>query len=388
MKTYKLDGEIASFDFHDASGFWAFCGPKSLNDFLAELKEDEPAEIEINSPGGSVIAGMAMANAIKNSKAKITAHISGLCASMATVVACACDEIKIEEASLWMIHNPWSSAEGNADELRKQAAILDQMKEIMIGFYRGKFSGVPEERLAELMADETWYTATECEANGLDCEVIPTATKYAAKLTTTDLAAAPDTVKAFFASAKPTDEIAKMLAAPSAPQVGGAVPCAPSAPQVGGAVPCAPFTPTNWEARFKGASKKINELTERLAAQQKSALDLCANFEAGNKDLKSQLEKANADLATAKANASEQLAQLDALKEAKAKADAELAQCRDTLAKAQAEATHLRETRALLTAGVLTPAEEALTYDQKLAAAKTPEARENLRRQKATGKIN
>ena len=372
MKTYKLDGEIASFDFHDASGFWAFCGPKSLNDFLAELKEDEPAEIEINSPGGSVIAGMAMANAIKNSKAKITAHISGLCASMATVVACACDEIKIEEASLWMIHNPWSSAEGNADELRKQAAILDQMKEIMIGFYRGKFSGVSEERLAELMADETWYTATECEANGLDCEVIPTATKYAAKLTTTDLATAPDTVKAFFASAKPTDEIAKMLAAP----------------QVGGAVPCAPSAPTNWEARFKGASKKINELTERLAAQQKSAANLCANFEAENKDLKSQLEKANADLATAKANASEQLAQLDALKEAKAKADAELAQCRDTLAKAQAEATHLRETRALLTAGVLTPAEEALTYDQKLAAAKTPEARESLRRQKATGKIN
>ena len=104
-KKYSLIGEITDFDYH---GFWGdYCSPKSLKAFLDTLSADDVAEIEINSPGGSVIQGVEMANAIKNCKAKIIAHVVGIAASMASVIACACDEIEMEEASVMMIHDPW-----------------------------------------------------------------------------------------------------------------------------------------------------------------------------------------------------------------------------------------------------------------------------------------
>ena len=136
-KKYCLIGEITDFDYH---GFWGdYCSPKSLKAWLDTLAPDEEAEIEINSPGGSVVQGIEMANAIKNSKAKIVAHVTGIAASMASVIACACDRIEMEEASFMMIHDPWSYVEGNAEEMRKQASVLDQMKAVIMSFYRGKF---------------------------------------------------------------------------------------------------------------------------------------------------------------------------------------------------------------------------------------------------------
>ena len=140
MKTYRLNGVIA--DFEDHSDFFDVCSPKGLKKFLDSLEDGERAEIEINSPGGYVVYGVEMANAIKNSKAHIVAHVVGMAASMASVIACACDEIVMEEASFMMIHDPWGYTEGNAEEMRKEAKLLDQMKEVCMGFYLGK-PGLP-----------------------------------------------------------------------------------------------------------------------------------------------------------------------------------------------------------------------------------------------------
>ena len=370
MKTYKLDGEIADFDYHSPSGAWSFCGPKSLHEFLDGLKDGEEAVLEINSPGGDVLSGMEMANAVKNSKAKLTAHVTGLCASMATVVACAADAIKMEEAAFWMIHNPWGMAVGDAEELRKQAALMDQMKSVMIGFYRGKFPGVAEDKLAELMSAETWYTGRECVANGLACELVATDVKYAARATTRTLANAPDAVKALFAHREMSD--AERAAVDAARAAAAAKPADPE--------------PADWETRYKGASRKINDLQGQLADAQKRAVAELAKYEADVASARKEAEDAKAALDKVTAELSARQADLDAQKERTAAAEAELAQMRDVLAQAQAEAQHLRDTRSLLTAGVLT-AQEAKTYDQLLASARTPEAREQLRRDKATGKI-
>ena len=45
--------------------------------------------------------------------------------------------------------------------MRKQASVLDQMKAIIMSFYRGKFKGRTEEEISALMSDETWYTGAE-----------------------------------------------------------------------------------------------------------------------------------------------------------------------------------------------------------------------------------
>lgn len=161
MKTYQLVGEIADFDYVSETFGFRICGPASLKKFLADCADGETVMIEINSPGGLCVPGMEMANAIKNSKAHVIAHITGMAASMASVIACACDEIKMEEAAFLMIHDPWSWTEGNAAAMRKEAQNLDQFKAVIMSFYRGKFNRTPEE-ISALMADETWFTGAEC----------------------------------------------------------------------------------------------------------------------------------------------------------------------------------------------------------------------------------
>ena len=200
-KKFSLIGEITDFDYH---GMWGdYNSPKPLKAWLDTLAPGEEAEIEINSPGGLVVQGVEMANAIKNSKARIIAHVTGIAASMASVIVCACDAIEMEEASFMMIHDPWGYALGNAEEMRKEASLLDQMKSVIMSFYRGKFKGLTENQISALMSDETWYTGTECKENGLDCTVIKSDVRAAASIVPHKFAKIPEAAAKFLTSKEP-----------------------------------------------------------------------------------------------------------------------------------------------------------------------------------------
>ena len=345
MKTYRLNGVIADFEYH--SDFFDVCSPKGLKKFLDSLDDGERAEIEINSPGGYVVYGVEMANAIKNSKAHIVAHVVGMAASMASVVACACDEIVMEEASFMMIHNPWGYSEGDADEMRREAKLLDQMKEVCMGFYLAKFSRTREE-LSSLMSDETWYTGNECLANGLSCTVVKSDLKAAACVAESHFKAIPEAAAHFLKIHALTPD--QQAAVDKAKAEQAAMP--PSPAQATGA---APAPACDWEARFKGASKKINELQDALATAGEAA-----------KTLKGQLDEANAALATAKAECEQLMAKVDEGAKALEARDKDLAAARDSLAKAESEVTRLRNGRQLLTAGVLTPSDSTPLHGKSL----------------------
>lgn len=371
-KVFKLTGEIADFDYH--SDFFDFTSSKAVKAFVDSLKEGEQATIEINSVGGLVTEGIAMANAIKNSKAEIKAHVTGLAASMASVVACACQKLVFDEASFFMIHNPWSFAIGNADELRHEASVLDTMKKACLSFYRGKFSGT-EEDLAKLMDAETWYTGKECQENGFACEVKPSDMKAAAAFSSKNFANVPEGAKAFLNVHEMTEdekvkieEVRKASLEPAKPA-------------------------DDWEARFKGASKKINELQDTIAARdariaelekktESAAIDtvdygaVCAerdSLKSEVENLKAQGEKSSKELATATAEVNSLKAKLDESEKA-------LAEVREQL-------DHVNQTRAILTGGVLTPSTEGSSYAEKMAKATKPEEREALRKAKLEGKI-
>lgn len=386
MKKYQLIGEIADFDYH--SDLWDFCGPKSLKAFLADLKVGEKAVIEINSPGGLVISGIEMANAIKNSRAHLIAHVTGIAASMASVIACACDEIQMEEASFLMIHDPWTYAEGNAEQLRKDAAFLDQCKSVCMAFYRGKFS-CDEKKLAELMSAETWYTGRECLENGLACTVVASDMKAAAKIGSRQFGKMPeaaaklyefrqmdDATKAAIEKAKAeqtagaetaTAETETPAAETATPAAETATPTAEPVAAAGAEVPHGTDGGENWEARFKGASKKINELQDAIKAH-----------EATIADLKGQLDRAGKDLTEAKDKVSELSGTVEKqAQDLKAKEN-DLAGVRNSLTKANERVKHLEETRNLLTGGVLSLPEDSAKVD--VDSGRTPEAREELRK--------
>ena len=377
-KKYSLIGEITDFDYH---GFWGdYCSPKSLKAWLATLSTDEEAEIEINSPGGSVVQGIEMANAIKNSKAKIVAHVTGIAASMASVIACACDSIEMEEASFMMIHDPWGYTEGNAEEMRKQASVLDQMKAVIMSFYRGKFKGLTEDQISALMSDETWYTGAECKENGLECTVIASDVRAAASIVGHKFAKMPEGAAKFLASKDLTDEgraeieaaRAKALAE-SSTENSSAASEAPAAPEAPAAEASAGG---DWEARYKGASKKINELQARIADLEKREQDRAHEtvdygaVVAERDGLKAQntaLEETAAAATKALRDFEDQVKQsgyedLAALIGAASGLKADLEKSEQDLAATREQLDHYKSTRDLLTGSVLSQGSGSSKY--------------------------
>jgi len=122
--------------------------------------------LRINSPGGSVFDGMAIYNALARHSAEVTSYIDGLAASIASVIALAGKKVVIAENAMMMIHNPWSYAAGNSEELRKVADVLDQIKETIINTYATR-TGLKRDEIAKMMDDETWFTAEEAIAKKL-----------------------------------------------------------------------------------------------------------------------------------------------------------------------------------------------------------------------------
>jgi Protease subunit of ATP-dependent Clp proteases len=127
---------------------------------------DDNLDVRINSPGGYVMEGLAIYNAIIRQKAKgrkVTTYIDGLAASMGSVLAMAGDDIVMADNALMMIHNPWDCACGDAADLRRAADKLDMIRDQIVGIY-AKQTGIEADALISMLDAETWMTAVEALA--------------------------------------------------------------------------------------------------------------------------------------------------------------------------------------------------------------------------------
>jgi hypothetical protein len=80
------------------------------------------------------------------------------------------EETRIAENALLMIHNPWSMTMGDADDLRKEADVLDKLKATLVNAYVRK-TGQPRAAIEQMMDDETWMDATEALEHGFVDEI-------------------------------------------------------------------------------------------------------------------------------------------------------------------------------------------------------------------------
>jgi len=107
-----------------------------------------------------VFDGLAIYNTIKQTKLKTRTFIDGLAASIASVVALAADEVVMGGNALFMIHEPWSMAIGSAEDMRKEAEVLDKVEGSILGTYVDA-SGGDEAEIKAWMEAETWMSAQE-----------------------------------------------------------------------------------------------------------------------------------------------------------------------------------------------------------------------------------
>lgn len=154
---------------------------QSFKQELDDLGEINTLNIYINSPGGDVFEGNTIMNMLKRKKCTKNVYIDGLAASIASVIAMAGDRVIMPSNSMMMIHNAWTYAVGNSNELRKLADDLDKVNASIRQTYLDKAGDkLDEETLITLMDNETWLTAQECYNYGL-CDVVGEDKNIAAK---------------------------------------------------------------------------------------------------------------------------------------------------------------------------------------------------------------
>ena len=177
-KKFLIAGSIVDTDVERET--YEDVTPAQVNAFLNKLGPNDDAQLDITSYGGSVSAGIAICNLLKQASAnghKTIAHVIGIAASMASAIACACDELKIDANSFLMLHLPWTMTMGNAIDLRKEAEVLDQYKDALIAIYRKKFD-MWDDGIEKMLAAETWIRGDSASLFGLKAEVIPTAEPF------------------------------------------------------------------------------------------------------------------------------------------------------------------------------------------------------------------
>lgn len=145
--------------------WWGNSGESCAKAFRKSLDQVGDVTIRINSPGGEVFAASDMYAAIKAHNGNVTVEITGLAASAASVIAMAGDTVLMAPTANMMIHDPWSCAMGNSDDMKHEAKVLDEIKESIINAYELK-TGMNRDKIARLMENETWMSAHTAKEMG------------------------------------------------------------------------------------------------------------------------------------------------------------------------------------------------------------------------------
>lgn len=141
-------------------------GLQSFKEELDNLGNISDLNIYMNTPGGEVFVATticSMLQRIKDNGTKIHTYVDGLCASAGTFILMMGDDINLYENSMIMIHKPIGYCEGNAIDFQKYIDLLDTVENsTMIPLYMKK-SKVDEDKLKELINEESWLGAKDTE---------------------------------------------------------------------------------------------------------------------------------------------------------------------------------------------------------------------------------
>lgn len=163
-----LSGEVLIDEY--AGWMWeddVFFSPAMVRRALAAVP-DGPLTMRINSYGGHTAAGEAIRAMIADRarlKGAVTMIVEGVAMSAATLILMGATRREMTSGSVLMIHNPSGGAWGEAEDLRKEADVLDLLARTFAAVY-AEASGKTPEDVMQIMADETWYGPQDAIAAG------------------------------------------------------------------------------------------------------------------------------------------------------------------------------------------------------------------------------
>lgn len=134
-----------------------------IADFLNK-NDDKDVTIFLNSPGGIVTEGLEVYSLLRASGRNITTVLTGMAASMGSIIFLAGDKRIAMTGSLYMVHKPSGLVWGDADEMRKEIEVLDKMQDSAEAIYRER-TGI--ENFHEYMDRESWFDTKEMKELGI-----------------------------------------------------------------------------------------------------------------------------------------------------------------------------------------------------------------------------
>lgn len=134
-----------------------------ISEFLNE-NDDKDITIFLNSPGGYVTEGLEIYNLLRASGRNITTVLTGMAASMASIIFLAGDRRIAMTGTLYMVHKPSGLAWGNADEMRKEIEVLDKMQDSAAAIYQER-TGI--EDFNDYMNEVTYFDTVEMKELGI-----------------------------------------------------------------------------------------------------------------------------------------------------------------------------------------------------------------------------
>lgn len=137
----------------------------------------EDIDLYINSPGGDVFAGLNVVNAIQKSKVQVTAHVEVMAASIAGVIALACDKIEIDKNSLVMLHNCWTVTSGDKKALEQDIKAMEAIDNILHNIISE--NSTEDSLIAQIEEGDVWLTGEEVAEMFTNAELIEIKKDYA-----------------------------------------------------------------------------------------------------------------------------------------------------------------------------------------------------------------
>lgn len=132
-----------------------------------------PITLYINTPGGSIVDGMAVYDTIQRIAAPVHAIVAGMAASMGSVILSGCEkgERRIMKHGEVLLHQPLGGARGPATDIQISAQRILKMKETLLRLLADN-CGQPFEKLQEDCDRDYWLDAEESLAYGIVDEII------------------------------------------------------------------------------------------------------------------------------------------------------------------------------------------------------------------------
>jgi ATP-dependent Clp protease, protease subunit len=128
----------------------------------------KPITLYINSPGGSIVDGMAIYDTIRRSSAPVHAVVSGMAASMGAVILSGCKkgERAIMPHGEVLLHQPLGGARGQATDIEISANRILKMKKTLLQIL-AENTGHPFEKLEEDCDRDYWLDAEDALKYGI-----------------------------------------------------------------------------------------------------------------------------------------------------------------------------------------------------------------------------